>query len=100
MKLLLLLIAFSVCLILKKKRWQIKYQSTNIQEDVLDISDLYTINYISNFEVNTEIKNFTNQEQDILNVIKSENFNDYNFYVVGGWVRDKVILIETIIYFN
>ena len=91
MKLLPLLIAFSVCLILKKKRQQFKNESLNIREGLLNISGLYTMDYVSHFEVNTELKNFTKQEQDILNLIKSENFNTYRFYVVGGWLRDKVL---------
>ena len=91
MKLLPLLIAFSVYLILKKKRQQFKNESLNIREGLLNISGLYTMDYVSHFEVNTELKNFTKQEQDILNLIKSENFNNHRFYVVGGWVRDKVL---------
>ena len=91
MKLLLLLIAFSVCLILKKKRQQFKNESLNQRQGLMNISGLYTIDYLSHFDVNTELKNFTKQEQDILNLIKSENFNNYKFYVVGGWVRDKVL---------
>ncbi len=93
MKIVFLLLAFSLVLILKKKRnqhIQMKRESNNFSKGLVDISELYTINYKSYFKIIKDIKNFTDQERNILNLLNSDEFMQYNFYVVGGWVRDKV----------
>lgn len=93
MKIVLLLLAFSLVLILKNQRYQYfqkKSASNFLSRGLIDISELYTIKYQSHMEIFKDINNFTHQEQQIIDLIKSEELKRYNFYVVGGWVRDKV----------
>ena len=91
MKLLIVFIALSIFLIFKKKRSELKSKSNHDNRSIQDLSDLYSMKYKHHNKIHTDF-NLTRQEELIFNLIKSEEFNQYNFTMTGGWIRDKVII--------
>jgi len=89
MKLLIVFIALSTFFIIKKKLNEHKSKSNPVNTRIQDLSDLYAMKYKSHNKINTEFT-LTQQEESIFNLIKSEEFKEYNFSMTGGWIRDKV----------
>jgi hypothetical protein len=64
------------------------YSSLNAGDSYVDVKNLYTYEEIPTQNVNTSnIYLLTDNEYYVLESLKRTN---YSFYVIGGWVRDRV----------
>jgi hypothetical protein len=64
------------------------YTSPNGSDDFVDVKSLYTYEELPSHNVNTSnIYLLTDIEYYVLESLKRTN---YSFYVIGGWVRDRV----------
>jgi hypothetical protein len=67
------------------------YTGTDINSKYVDVMHMYTIKQVNSNNINnSNIEYLTDTEYYILESLKRTN---YSFYIIGGWVRDRVSII-------
>jgi len=71
------------------------YLSSEKKSKYIDVTNMYTTNIVNRNIINvSNIDYLTDVEFYILENLKNTN---YSFYVIGGWTRDRVLLIIYIV---
>ncbi len=70
------------------------YSNTAKDEKSVDVRGLYTYEEVASHRINTtHVDYLTDVEYYILESLKRTN---YTFYVIGGWVRDRVYIFNIV----
>jgi hypothetical protein len=83
MKILIILFSILIVSILRDS-----YKEGVAKSGIVDVTGLYTIEY-TNYTLVDSIT-ISETEKEIFNSLKSSVDTEYQLYVVGGWIRDKV----------